>query len=85
MGILNPLQKQISKPEWRYKSKISSYKCGLSVIGKEILYAESEGYCRGEDISTVENTIDSIIDNYFPSGTPFFFVSDVAEMIPVTH
>lgn len=71
---------KISKPEWRYKSEIGSYECRLSLIDKDILYAVSKGYSYGEDISKVENTIDLIRDEYFPSGMPFYFVSDIAAM-----
>jgi PAS domain S-box-containing protein len=70
--------KIITKPEWIYKSMFGGYEYCLSIIKKDVILSTSTGYARKADVQKAEIIIQKAIDEFFPSDTPIYFISDFA-------
>jgi len=65
-----------SKPEWVYESTTGKYKFYLYQIEEDILLYTVTGYAYRDDIKNAENIIKKATNELYPSGEPFYLISD---------
>ncbi len=70
----------VTKPEWVYRSEIGNCTFSVSVIRKQILYGISSGYIHQADVIHAERMMHQVLDDYFSSNAPFYFVSDLTDV-----